>query len=72
MLIRNRQWLWSSRQKAETEGFILAAQDQSLLTKNYQANVLRNGASQNCRSFDDKLEMIDHIISGYNILVPNE
>ena len=36
------QWLRSSGIKAEADGFILAAQVQSLLTRNYQANILRN------------------------------
>ena len=33
------QWLKSSGLKGETEGFIIAAQDQSLPTKNYKANI---------------------------------
>ena len=33
----------SARLEAETEGFIVAAQDQSLFTRNFQANIPRNG-----------------------------
>ena len=38
------QWLRSSGLKAETELFILAAQDQ----RNYQAKVIKNGADPRC------------------------
>ena len=38
------QWLSSSSLKEETEGFILAAQDQNLATRMYQVKILKNGA----------------------------
>ena len=66
------QWLRSAGLKAETEGFILAAQDQCLLTRNYQANILKNGADPKCRFCDESVETIDHIISGCSVLAPNE
>ena len=66
------QWLKSSGLKGETEGFILAAQDQCLFTRNYQANVLKNGANPNCRICDKSLETIDHIVSGCSVLAPKE
>ena len=66
------QWLRSSGLKGETEGFILAAQDQSLFTRNYQANILRNGFDPKCRFCEDKVETIDHLVSGCSILTPNE
>ena len=40
------QWLRSAGLKVETEGFIAAAQDQSLFTRNVQVNILHNGADQ--------------------------
>ena len=43
---KTHQWLRSSGLKAKTEGFILAPQDQSLLTRNYQAKVIKNRAGQ--------------------------
>ena len=66
------QWLSSSGLKGETEGFILAAQDQSLFTRNFQANILHNGADPSCRFCDDKIETIDHLVSGCPILAPGE
>eukprot|EP00794_Sanderia_malayensis_P000862 gene862-154_t len=44
------QWLRCSGLEAETEGFILAAQNQSLFTRNYQENILKNGANEKCRT----------------------
>ena len=70
--VATHQWLRSSGLKAETEGFILAAQDQSLSTRNYQANVLKNGADPKCRFCDQYTETIDHLISGCPVLAPNE
>ena len=58
--------------KGETEGFILAAQNQSLFTHNYLANVLHKGADESCRFCEDKLETIDHLVSGCSVLTPNE
>ena len=66
------QWLRSSGLKAETEGFILTAQDQSLFTRNYQANILRNGASDKCRFYDNYTKTVDDLVSGCPVLAPNE
>eukprot|EP00795_Rhopilema_esculentum_P016353 gene16353-biopygen5591 len=66
------QWLRSSGLKGGTEGFILAAQDQSLFTRNYQANVLHNEANEKCRFCEEKVETIDHLVSGCSVLTPNE
>ena len=66
------QWLRSSGLKAETEGFILAAHDQSLFTRNYQANILKNEASDKCRFCDNYTETVDHLASGCSVLAPNE
>ena len=66
------QWLSSSGLKAETEGFIMAAQDQSLNTRNYQAHIIKNGTNPKCRLCDDKPETIDHIVAGCSVLAPTE
>ena len=67
-----QQWLRSAGLKVETEGFIVAAQDQSLFTRNLQANILHNGADPRCRSCNTSTETTDHLISGCTILAPNE
>ena len=66
------QWLRISGPKSETEGFIVAAQDQSLSTRNYQANILKTGVYDKCRFCDKVTESIDHLISGCSILAPTE
>ena len=65
-------WLASSGLKSETEGFIIAAQDQSLPTRNFQANILENGADPKCRVCDKHTETIDHLVSGCPMLAPTE
>ena len=45
-------WLFSLGLKSETEGFIIAAYDQSLPRRNFQANILENGADPQCRVCD--------------------
>ena len=66
------QWLRSSELKSETEGFIVAAQHQSLLTKNYQAKLMKNRADPRYRIYFQYEETIDHLISGCPTLAPNE
>ena len=69
---KSHQWLCSSGLKAEIEGLILAAQDQCLLNKNYQAKVIKNGADPRCHICTQYGKTIDHLISGYPTLAPNE
>ena len=66
------QWLASSSLKSETGGFIIAAQDQSLPTRNFQANILENGTDPKCRVCDKHTKTIDHLVSGCPILPPTE
>ena len=47
--LNTHQWLRCAGLKAETEGFIMAAQDQSLFTRNYLANIIRNGTDSRCK-----------------------
>ena len=55
------QWLRNAALKADTEGFIVAAQDQSLFTRNFQANILHNGTDPRCRFCNTSTDTIDHI-----------
>eukprot|EP00795_Rhopilema_esculentum_P000152 gene152-9769_t len=69
---KDADWLRSAGLKAATEGFLLAAQDQTLSTRNYQANILKNGADPKCRYCNEQCETIDHLVSGRALLAPNE
>ena len=66
------QWLSSSSLKGETEGFILAAQDQSISTRAYQSRILNNGADPNCELCTEKEETVDHIVSACPTIVNTE
>ena len=55
------QWLSSSVLKGESEGFILAAQDQIISTRVYKTRILKNGADHNCRLCTEREETVDHI-----------
>ena len=66
------QWLHSAGLKAETEGFIMAAQDQSLFTRNYQAKIIKNGADPKCWFCEKFEEIVDHLLSGCPITTPNQ
>ena len=66
------KWLKSSGIKSETEGLIIAAQDQSLMTKQYQSEIIKNGANPKCRLCNEYNETIDHIVSGCPVLTKSE
>ena len=58
------RWLRSSGLKPETEGLIIAAQDQSLATRSYRHYIIRDGTDPMCRICGKFDETINHIISG--------
>ena len=62
------KWLKSSSLKGETEGFIIAAQDQSLATNNYRNKIFKDGTNPKCRLCYDYDETIEHITSGCPVL----
>ena len=69
---KTHQWMKGSGLKAETEGFIVAAQDQALYTRSYQAKIILNGTNPLCRICRKYEETVDHIISGCPVLAPKE
>ena len=59
--------------KAETEGLVIAAQDQSLPTRwYYQHKIINNGTDPKCRLCHEFNESIEHILSGCPTLAKKE
>ena len=58
----------SAKLKGETEGLIVAAQDQSLPTGNYQANIIKTDQTQHVHCANEKIKSIDHLMSGCPIV----
>ena len=66
------QWLKSGGLKSETEGFIIAAQDQAIKTNYYRSNILNDGTDPMCRICGQFQETIDHIVAGCPELAKTE
>ena len=66
------QWLSSSSLKGETEGFLLAAQDQIISTRAYQSRILNNGIDPNWSLCTKREETVDHVVSACPTIVNNE
>ena len=71
-LKQTNNWLKVIGLKAETEGLIIAAQDQSLATKLYHHKVIKAGTSPRCRLCNRYDGSIDHILSGRPELAKTE
>ena len=50
----------------------MAAQDQSLFTRNYHAKIIKNRAYPKCWFCEKFEETVDHLVSGCPIMTPNE
>ena len=48
--------------KVETEEYIMAAQDKSLYSRNYQARVMKNGVDPKCGMCDQYDETVHHLV----------
>lgn len=56
-------WLKKGRQRAETEALVVAAQDGVIMTRAYQARVLKKSVNPMCRKCHKRPETIGHILS---------
>ena len=56
-------WLKSGYLKKETEGMILAAQDQALRTNWIKSNIDKEDISSKCRMCGERDETIAHVVS---------
>ena len=50
----------------------MAAQDQGLYTRNYQARIMKNGVDSKCQMCDQYDETVDHLVSGCPVIHPTE
>ena len=69
---QTNNWLKGTGLKADTEGLIIEAQDQSLATRLYHHKVIKDGTSSLCRLCNRYDESIDHILSGCPELAKSE
>ena len=70
--VKTNKWLKSIGLKAETEGLIIAAQDQSLATRSYHHRIMKDGTDPQCRICGKYEETVNHIISGCPELAKTE
>ena len=66
-IVTTNKWL-SSNLKGETEGLLIAAQDQPLNSRNYQKPICDQKVESKCRMCSQYEETVDHIVSGSEIL----
>ena len=71
-LKQTNNWLKGTGLKAETEGLIIAAQDQSLATRLYHHKIIKYGTSPLCQLCNRCDESIVHILSGCPKLAKTE
>ncbi|VEN51470.1 unnamed protein product [Callosobruchus maculatus] len=67
-------WLQDGQLFPETEGFMLAIQDQVIATRNYKKYIIKDPSitDDNCRKCQQQKETIDHITSGCKTLAGTE
>lgn len=72
--LASHEWLRRGELFPETEGFIIAIQDQVIETKNYQKHIMKLPGSQNdkCRKCNSAPETIQHITGACKSIVQTE
>ena len=69
--VTTNKWL-SSNLKGETEGLLVAAQDQAINTRNYQKVICGQQLESKCRMCSRHEETVDHILSRCEVLAKTE
>ena len=72
MEVSSWQWLKKGWMKKETEGLLMAAQDQALPTRNYKVTIMKEEGSKKCRMCGERDETVMHIISECEKLAQGE
>jgi hypothetical protein len=65
-------WLRRGELKRETEGMLMAAQDQALKTNNRAARIMGENTSPKCRVCKEADETINHVVSECSMLAQRE
>ena len=72
IIIKNNNNNNNNNNNTETEGFIIAAQDQAIKTNYYRSKMLKDGTDPMCRICGQFQETIDHIVAGCPQLAKTE
>lgn len=68
----SNMWLMCGQIYPETEGYMIAIQDNVIPTKNYRKHILKEDITDTCRKCGKQGETIDHVISGCPDMVNTE
>ena len=66
------EWMKDTGLKGETEGLIIATQDQVLNTRYYSKHIIKQGTTDRCRMCHTQPETVEHIISGCQTLAADQ
>ena len=72
LAVSSWDWLKTGWMKKETEGMLMAAQDQALPTKSYKVKIMKEQGSSSCRMCGQRDETIMHILSECEKLAQRE
>ena len=66
------QWMKHNGLKKETEGLIVAAQDQALKTRYYTKHVMQQGDTDVCRMCHQQPKTVEHIMTGCTAMAADQ